>query len=732
MIYKKDYIIKILNLIKSVILTYFKIKKNISDTMFNLSGNRALSFIIILMLLTDIVVLFNVPFLRPVLTFIFLTFIPGMLILEILKINISNILKRIVLSVGLSVSFLMLLGLILNSFYPYILKPLSLYPLLISLNILVTLLIFAAYKVNGDRLNIENINLDLNFKSNLSSMVIFPILFPFMAILGTYLMNVQQNNVILLLLMFIIPLYIIILIYLRNKISNFTFPFSLWMIGLTLLLVHGLTSFNLIGRDVHQEFYCFQLTLENFHWNLFSYYDPYNACVSITILPTIYHVLLNISPEYVFKLVFALIGSIIPMITYFVFKKFIKRTYAFYASLFFIFQIFFIFLLGAVRQEFGFIFFFLAVMVYFDTEIRDIAKKIIFSIFIFSVLISHYTTAYIAITLMLLILITPFIENLVLKRKLTFINLDVILIILFLTFIWYIFAAQVQFESGASAVTATVSSGGNGGSSVASSSGGSSLLLAVFGIGLKSTANWISVIVNDLTFIFIGFGLLSITWKFKYYINKIGLQYLVGIYVSILLLVTVVLFPFASQLYGAERLFIQLLIFLAPVFVIGIISATKIIRIPRAKHVVILAILISLFVCNTNLHAHFLGTPYSPYFDNSGAARDEYFIHNEEIVAANWLSNYGLNKTKINSDLITKTRLGYANINSNSSFLLENVTPSGYLFLGYANVISGKMYKSDGELRNMDNTTAMNIDKYMHLFLGKSRIYDNGFSRIYY
>lgn len=695
--------------------------------MLNCSGTRVFQVIILLMLLTDAAILLNVPFLRPILAFLFFTVIPGLLILQIMGVNIVHNLKKLVLSVGLSISFLMFLGLLLNSLYPYLLKPLGLYPLIILSNIFIAILTFVAHKRDNNWLIIRNINLNLDLKDKLSSIIIFPMIFPFMAVLGTHLMNADGNNIILLLLIFLIPIYIVIMIYLKDRIHNFTYPFSLWMIGLTLLLINGLTSYHVMGRDVHTEFFVFHTTLTHLHWDISKYLDPYNLCISITILPTIYQVLMNFNNEYIFKLVFALIGSVIPLITYIIFEKVIGKTYAFYASLLFLFQIFFITLLGAVRQEFAFIFFFLAIFVFFDNEINKNARKILFVIFMLSVILSHYSTSYIAIALLTLILFAPFLKSLIVERRLNFTNFEIIIPLFVFIAIWYIFAAQIQVHAANSVVTSTISSSSGVNAAPAE---GSSLLMAVFGIGLKSTANWISVLINDLIFALIGIGLIAIIWKFKYYTKKIGFQYMFGIVSSVLLLGSMVIFPFASKLYGAERLFIQVLIFLAPVFVIGVNSIVKVVKKPNLNHVMFLFILISLFICTMNLHSHFIGSPHSPYYENSGAARDEYFIHDEEIVGAKWLRNYKLNNSKVNADLITK--LGYANISSNSSFLFKNQTPEGYVFLGYANVVNGKIYKSDDELRNIDNNTATDIKNYLHLFSGKSRIYDNTFVQIYY
>ena len=100
------------------------------------------------------------------------------------------------------------------------------------------------------------------------------------------------------------------------------------------------------------------------------------------------------NPEYVFKLLFGIVGSILPLMVYTVAKKYLNRNIAFLASLLFVFQVFFIDIVGAVRQEVAIIFFFLAVMVLFDCfgekkfEESGV-KKLLFLIFVSSMVVSH-------------------------------------------------------------------------------------------------------------------------------------------------------------------------------------------------------------------------------------------------------------------------------------------------------------------------------------------------------
>ena len=73
------------------------------------------AFIITLLLLTDLTIILNIPFLRQILGFLFLTILPGLLILQILKLNKIEFLEKFILMWGLSISFLMLFGLLINN-----------------------------------------------------------------------------------------------------------------------------------------------------------------------------------------------------------------------------------------------------------------------------------------------------------------------------------------------------------------------------------------------------------------------------------------------------------------------------------------------------------------------------------------------------------------------------------------------------------------------------------------
>ena len=99
-------------------------------------GNKNLGYLllIIVVILTNLFILFDVPFTKQIFSFIFLTFIPGLLIIHILKLNEIGTTEKFILNVGISIAFAMIFGILINFLLIGIgyKKPLSTYIVLSS------------------------------------------------------------------------------------------------------------------------------------------------------------------------------------------------------------------------------------------------------------------------------------------------------------------------------------------------------------------------------------------------------------------------------------------------------------------------------------------------------------------------------------------------------------------------------------------------------------------------
>jgi uncharacterized membrane protein len=450
--------------------------------------------------------------------------------------------------------------------------------------------------------------------------------------------------------------------------------------------------------------------------------NPYNACLSINILPTVLKVLTNMNNEYIFKLYYSLIGSVIPLLIYVVTKKFLQKQYAFYATLLFTFQTFFLLMIGSARQEVAILFFFLAVMALFSSfEGKSLQKKALFLILIISTIVSHYTTSYVALTVIIPILLLPFLKSLFIDRKLNFKNFDLIIVYLLFVVVWFLNYAKVQFSAGADVVSATATA-----STGAAPATRDALVLSVLGIGLKNLPNTLSAIVNDIIFLLIGIGFISMLLYYKKSLKRFGGAYMMGIVISVTLLASFIIFPIVSIMYGADRLFFQLLIFTAPLFILGVFQICKTIKKPNWKPYVIVIILMSLFVVSSHMQYHFLGVPYSSEYDTTGLIRGVNYMYDQEIIAAKWLNQYKIKDLNVSGDSVQGGRLMQGNISLKEVQWInydrtKNIT--GYLFMSYSNVQEGEFYKTLDETGKWKD--------FSYLYQDKNLIYDNYYSNIY-
>ena len=118
-----------------------------------------------------------IPILRQIIPVIYLLFVPGILILRIIRVHKISSSEVLLYSVGLSIASIMLIGFFINLIYPLIRisNPISLLPLIITVSIFVVVLSFLSYLRDKDFSNPDFIN----FKDLLSPYVLFLFLIPF-------------------------------------------------------------------------------------------------------------------------------------------------------------------------------------------------------------------------------------------------------------------------------------------------------------------------------------------------------------------------------------------------------------------------------------------------------------------------------------------------------------------------------------------------------------------------
>ena len=339
---------------------------------------------------------FDIPVLRQIIGFVFLTFIPGMLILRVLKIHSAGIIECLLYSVGLSLAFVIATGVATNFALPPlgISHPIALAPLLVTFTIFFLILCFLAYvrdknfrPANPPHKDSEEVAKP-GFRANLNPFLL-AILLPLLAILGVSLVNSYQNNILLIIFIFIIIL-IIGLVAFNKFIPPRVYPFMIVMIAIALLYQTTLISNCLVGSDIHQEYSISKLVIENGYWDA-TIGDSLNSCLSIVMLAPIYSLLLNMDIVWIFKIIYPLFFCSLPLALFRIFRLQIKPHYAFFATCFFIsMPMFFMDLTQNLRQEISELFFVLVILLMVDRKLTLIQRTTLVLIFGFGTVVSHY------------------------------------------------------------------------------------------------------------------------------------------------------------------------------------------------------------------------------------------------------------------------------------------------------------------------------------------------------
>ena len=334
----------------------------------------------------------QIPIIRQLITFIYLTFIPGIIILRILKLHKLGNIETLLYTVGLSIATLMFTGLFMNTVYPLfgISGPISMVPLIITISVVVWVLCVLSYVRDKDFSDPSFIDV----KDVLSPPALFLCLIPFLAVFGTYLVNFYHSNILLLFLIVIIAL-IAVLIGFDKFIPKNLYPVAVFVIAISLLYHASLISMYLWGWDIQLEYYLCNLVNMNGIWDS-TIPISYNAMLSIVMVAPIYSIISNMSLTWVFKIIYPFLFSLVPLGLYRVFQKQTGDKIAFLSCFFFIsVSAFYGSMPQLARQEIAELFLVLLILLLIDKNMNKTKRSFLFIVFGISLAVSHYGLSYI-------------------------------------------------------------------------------------------------------------------------------------------------------------------------------------------------------------------------------------------------------------------------------------------------------------------------------------------------
>ena len=714
----------------------------------------------------------DVFLLRQILGLILLTLLPGILIVFILGLEKHGWLTSIVLSVGLSVSFTLILGIIVNGILPGFgySQPLSFIYLFTSFVVTVSALTVVAIIKKRD--SVTHLP-QLNFATTDWNFLLLASLLPLLSIIGAFMLNVLDNNLLLIILSFAIILYVIGISLYHRKINEKVYPVAIFFIAAAIVLRFSLRTSHLIGSDVHLEYWLFTTTLDNLRWTNTGMYTL-DAAVSISLLPAIYKIILNLDPEYLFKLLFSGLSMITPLLVYMLAKRYVGSFYAFFSSFLFMSQIIFVQASIYTRADIGIFLFALILVVLFHESIDDILKTALFLVFSFALIVSYYSVAYILFFMLMIswILIQALTQRSKFKtaaifkrqkssakdlkipsrnparkgsgnitgppkRRTSLITFTMAFLFYAMVFLWYGLMTGAPLYNTNLFIIKTFTNL-NGLFSLEARNGNIQEAF-LHPTGFFGIPQQIELILTWLIFIFLAIGLVYaiLNWKTKkgYTFkntrlnlskDRFGLEFTALALTAGIMILADAFSPVISQYYGGTRTYFQMLVILSVFFTIGVIALFQYVKVVPAylkarPEVLILALLLPYFLCTTGVTAQLAGFQRdvalnSPSSENALQSVKGNIIFDDEVASGKWLAkNQGAGA---NFFLATKTRqlaeYGIQDYYVHALSEYSNYTPPRYIFL-----------------KNFDVEVAKTVENNANMFSDTSKLYDSGGSQIF-
>lgn len=335
----------------------------------------------------------HIPVFNDIITLLYLGFVPGIIILRILKLhNLGNTFTTL-LSVGLSIVSVMLIGMTMNQLYPLIgiSRPIENIPLLVTFTIYVVILLCAAY-INDKEYHIESSS-KLSFDIISSNQFIFLCLLPLIAIIGAYIYQYYGNNNIQILLLLIICGVVFAMV--AGFLKREYYHFAIFSIALSILYYSVMISNHIWGYDIFFEYQFATYVIKNGIWD-HTWPHAYNAMLSVVMYAPIYSKLSGMTLTWVLKFIYPFLFSLISIGLYKIFEKHTGPKIAFLAAFFFIAYNGFSYgwMVQMARQQIAEIFLVLLVWLMIDRRIEQNKRKLLYLIFGVGLIVSHYSVTY--------------------------------------------------------------------------------------------------------------------------------------------------------------------------------------------------------------------------------------------------------------------------------------------------------------------------------------------------
>ncbi|MGZ4848543.1 MAG: DUF2206 domain-containing protein [Halobacteriota archaeon] len=721
-----------------------------------LRSKEVCALVLSVIVLADISIVLDIPFFRQVFGFVLLMILPGFLLTQIAR-PAGNAAEKLLFLIGLSVSFLMFVPWLMDVMYPQvgIFNPISLLPLLTTFSLILVGLSFVAYRTGALDFQATTCGFEMLADRIKNPSVLGMMLILVLAILGGLLIRLDLNSLFSLLLMAGVAVVVMFLIISRRVSPRF-YPLWIFVIALALQYSVAMASPYLFGSDSNYELYFANLVRSSGYWNpsyvtLDYAHADYPTMLSVSLLPNTFSVLLNADNVSVFKIVYPFIFAFVPVGLYQLYKAQLNFSDKSACLSGFFFISFFAFSSFWPRQMVALLFAVLVItLVTREYALESKTSTLLLVLFMGSLVVSHYTTAYIVLFYLVVLLIASGLATAKNKQRQSrsTVNASIVILAFFMAAAWY------MFVSGGAALSKLANVGNYTTAAFARefSFNSDPTVIAGLGGGL-SNLSLTHVLAHYWvlgTEVLIVVGLALVVWRRKEL--KVSMPFLVVSLASFLILLLSIALPTLTDAVGAARIYFLASLFLAPYCVFAIESVANVIAHRSSnkdgaltlKYAALIGVLIPYFLFNsgfifeaTENPSNFAFVP-SPEQSTRPLAYNEltswsYFVQMpiaaQGVYGSTWLAktmgHSPVYTGQLNSELVAYGRIPPESVIWMTPWNVPNPLVNAYVYLGPANVQHGTIGVLSGS-----NIVPEKLSSHPALIAG-DKVYSNGLVEVY-
>jgi uncharacterized membrane protein len=246
-------------------------------------------------------------------------------------------------------------------------------------------------------------------------------------------------------------LFISILVFLtatsKKLVPQHLYPLAIISITIALLFQTSLITSYIVGWDEHNEYYVYRLVETSSRWESGKFIGgataDYYSMLSVTILPTMYSKMLDIEGTWIFKVIYPLLLSFVPLALYQFYKAKVDNQTAFFSIFFFVsnFVFFRLFPARQIVAELFFVLSFCSLILYKNDSNK---KRICFLVFSMALIVSHYSLSY----LFLFFIFSIWLYAQIFKKGERMVATSNLLLFATIAFAWYMYtSASAPFHA---------------------------------------------------------------------------------------------------------------------------------------------------------------------------------------------------------------------------------------------------------------------------------------------